>query len=307
MSAANGIGVTASARGSKALSFFAMRARRWDLTEHERALINRRARFGVRELVGGLRQRPRLIARLFRVAAASAVAGVRSDHELANFLIQRRVRAVAPDTASGVIWRGERFFVDVLLERLDPRAEVLEIGCGAGRIARHVASRVQRLVGVDISKTMIMEGAENLSAHANVALKQVEGFALDGLADESFDVVYAHDLFCLLEPIETLASLDAIARVLRPGGESILSFYALDCPAWREGQLADARTGARSGHWGANIPRPYTAEFIRSLYELAGFDVVDEARAWEREEVVATGKVNELAHYVAVGRRRATG
>jgi SAM-dependent methyltransferase len=279
--------------------------RRWELTEAERELVSsaRRGHYGVRELIAAVRERPSLAKRLVRVAADAAQTGVRTDHELANVLLQRRVRSVVPDAATGAVWRGERFFVEVLLRTLPENSDVLEIGCGAGRIARHVAPAARTLIGVDIAQTMVDEARENLAGQPNVELHKVSGFALDPIADESVDVVYSHDVFCLLEPIEALAALDATRRVLRPGGVSVISFYAFDCPAWREGQLDAARSGSHTGRFGANLPRPYTIEFIRSLHELAGFDRVTTEAAWEDDEVAAGGSVNELAHLVAVARR----
>lgn len=121
---------------------------------------------------------------------------------------ERRARSKARDwfVASHTGWSDRRawdvhaltdlrtLFSGVTAERLT-RARVLEIGCGVGRLARHLAPRVERYVGYDIAPSMVAEArarcAEVSNAHFHVA-------RADGVPAEiggTFDFAIAHAVF----------------------------------------------------------------------------------------------------------------
>jgi 2-polyprenyl-6-hydroxyphenyl methylase/3-demethylubiquinone-9 3-methyltransferase len=89
-----------------------------------------------------------------------------------------------------------------------PLARLLDIGCGGGLLAPHVAG--YRHVGVDLS-----ERALNVAASHGVEPVRADAAALP-FADAAFDVVVAGEV---LEHVEDLDRVVAEAlRVLRPGG-----------------------------------------------------------------------------------------
>ncbi len=98
-----------------------------------------------------------------------------------------------------------------------PGAEVLEVGCGTGPIARVLATwpHVKEVVGVDPSPFLI-ERARALSAGlATLTFEIGDGRAL-GLTDARFDVVILHTVLSHVPGPE--AVLAEAHRVLRPGG-----------------------------------------------------------------------------------------
>ncbi|MCT2583126.1 class I SAM-dependent methyltransferase [Actinophytocola sp. S1-96] len=99
-----------------------------------------------------------------------------------------------------------------------PGAVLLDLGCGAGLLAPHVADKGYRHVGVDLSpETVRLAGAHGVHA--------VRGDVLSiPAADESADVVVAGEI---LEHVPDLPRAVAEAcRVLRPGGSLVLDTLA---------------------------------------------------------------------------------
>jgi phosphatidylethanolamine/phosphatidyl-N-methylethanolamine N-methyltransferase len=98
---------------------------------------------------------------------------------------------------------------------------VLEVGVGTGMSLPYY-SRSSRLCGVDISEPMLKKACRRV---AEFGLTNVEGlWVMDAgnmsFEDESFDVVVAQHVVTTVENPE--ATLDELARVLRPGGEIVL-------------------------------------------------------------------------------------
>ena len=99
---------------------------------------------------------------------------------------------------------------------------VLEVGVGTG-ISLPAYRRSTRLYGVDVSEPMLEKARERV---AELQLGNVEGLAvMDAerleFADNEFDVVVAQYVVTAVPNPE--AALDEFARVVRPGGEIILT------------------------------------------------------------------------------------
>lgn len=101
---------------------------------------------------------------------------------------------------------------------LDPPAEILEIGCGVGRLLVPLAGRVAVAHGVDISPVMIGKAKEYAAGAPNVKTALTDG-SLAHLANESLDFVFS---FIVFQHIPDRAPIrryvEEAARVLKPGG-----------------------------------------------------------------------------------------
>lgn len=108
--------------------------------------------------------------------------------------------------------------------RLLPAAEVLEIGCGIGRLMKAMRRRARLVTGVDISGEMIARARRELLPDDGIRLFRTEGDLRD-VPDRSVDFVYS---FIVFQHIPSRAAvmtyLREAARVLRPGG--VLRFQA---------------------------------------------------------------------------------
>ena len=275
--------------------------RRWKLTreEHRRIDVPPGRRGMARAFVRAHLRSPRLVAQTARSAAKGAIQGVRGDQSLPWILHDEHARSISPDTGSHVTGHGLDVFLDALGPRLVPGARVLDLGCGGGRVARLVAGQVGELVCADISEVMLAEARRALTGSTNVSFVRTRGLELENMEGESFDVLYAHDVFVTFDPNPLLALLDEGRRVLRPGGAFVASFYTIDRPAWAEAQLSLVRRGRRWGEFGASYPRPYTAGQIDALFDAAGLTVAD--RRYGPYEEGSSSR----AHYVVAGERSA--
>ena len=161
-------------------------------------------------------------------------------------------------------WRsGPRDVEDFVLEGLavSPEAEVLEIGCGMGRLLRPMSERVARATGVDISGEMIARATQALADRPNVRLLRTDG-DLPETPDASLDLVYS---FVVFQHVPSRAAvsryLAEAARVLRSGG--VLRFQADGRPR-HPLEPIDTWRGVR-----------YTAAALTAELSSLGFDVAD--------------------------------
>ena len=104
-----------------------------------------------------------------------------------------------------------------LLPRLDPEARLLDIGCGPGTVTAGLALQTGAVVGLDASAEMVDEARRHVadSGIENASFEVGSAYSLP-FDDESFDVVYAHQVLQhLADPVRALREA---RRVLRPGG-----------------------------------------------------------------------------------------
>ena len=123
------------------------------------------------------------------------------------------------DLVFGAVFEQGRQAAIRAAERIGGR--ILEVGVGTG-ISLPDYDKSSRLVGVDLSEPMLRKAQKRVT---ELGLRNVEGLALmdaERLAfpDASFDVVVAQHVITTVPHPE--ATLDEIARVLKPGGEIVL-------------------------------------------------------------------------------------
>jgi 2-polyprenyl-3-methyl-5-hydroxy-6-metoxy-1,4-benzoquinol methylase len=115
-------------------------------------------------------------------------------------------------------WRTAENSAAYLLPSLRPGLDLLDVGCGPGTITVDLAARVApgRVVGLDVAADPLVE-ARDAAARAGVEVTFEVGdiYAL-AAADDSFDVVHAHQV--LQHLTDPVAAVREMARVCRPGG-----------------------------------------------------------------------------------------
>lgn len=180
--------------------------------------------------------------------------------------------------------------------------DVLDFGCGAGRIARWLAPEV------------VAAGGTFTGSDLNPRLSRWCAGALAGryltnelrpplaLPDHGLDLVYAHSVLTHLTRPTAEAWLGELARVLRPGGLALLSFHdEAYARAWAPAEVA-ARLGPNEPYvvWnnameGSNYLSAWTTR--AELARLA-------ATVFEVAEIVP-GRTDEPTQAVAVLKVRA--
>lgn len=102
-----------------------------------------------------------------------------------------------------------------------PTADMLDLGCGIGRLAIALAPRCRSVLGLDVSAGMVAEARVRCAPLANVRVETTPGTDLDALPSAAFDLVLAVDSMPYLVQIgpDALAThVAGAARILRPGG-----------------------------------------------------------------------------------------
>lgn len=94
---------------------------------------------------------------------------------------------------------------------------VLDIGCGAGRLAEGLAARFGEVWGLDISERMLGEARQRCPVKARWVLG--DGTSLAGIPDESVDYAISYEVLQHVpHPSVAFSYVREVGRVLRPGG-----------------------------------------------------------------------------------------
>lgn len=174
------------------------------------------------------------------------------------------------------------------LAHLLPDEDVLDVGCGVGRIARALTGYLGpygSYEGFDIVADAVRWCRRSItSRHPNFRFRHADvrngGYNPRGrhtavefnfpYPDASFDFVVAASLFTHMLPAEVAHYLDEIRRVLRPGGRCLTTFFVLNAES-----LALAVEGRASLHF------PYEGPGYRS----SRADHPEDAIAYFEEDV----------------------
>ena len=123
---------------------------------------------------------------------------------------------------------------------------LLDVGCGPGTITADLAGRLGEgtVMGIDLAEEVVEVAREQhpTSSGADLSFQVGDVYALE-FADETFDMVYAHQVLQHLgRPVDALAEM---RRVLKPGRSRGGARRRL----WRL-RVVSGRSGARSldGH-----------------------------------------------------------
>ncbi len=102
------------------------------------------------------------------------------------------------------------------------RGTAVEIGCGLGRVAVHVAAHFDRVDGVDVSREML-DRARAHDLPDNVHLHLGSGRDVAAIAEGSADLVYSLLVFQHIPDVDVIASyLRDVRRVLAPAGRAVI-------------------------------------------------------------------------------------
>jgi len=108
----------------------------------------------------------------------------------------------------------------LLTDGRDPRQlRLLEIGCGIGRMTKHLAALFGEVYAVDVSAEMIRQAQTRLSTLPNVRFFETSGQDFALFPDQSFDVIFSAYVFQHIPSAAIIRSniVDGF-RVLKPGG-----------------------------------------------------------------------------------------
>ncbi|MEP3888944.1 MAG: class I SAM-dependent methyltransferase [Hellea sp.] len=201
---------------------------------------------------------------------------------------------------------GDAFFGTLKRHGLTPDMDVLDVGCGQGRMARPMTEFLTgRYEGFDIDKSGITwcqdeyKDAPNFTFHHadvfNARYNKTGGVAAKDFRfpfdDNSFDRIFLTSVFTHMFKDDVENYLSEIARVLKPGGKCLATWFLLDeisresqHPVMNFAHDVDevSRTTVKSNPEAAIA---FDLEFARELYTKSGLKIEDiEYGKWGRPE-----------------------
>ncbi len=107
-------------------------------------------------------------------------------------------------------------------EKLPKQSKGFDLGCGSGRWAQVVATRVAELHCIDASLEALNVARRNLSVHDNCIMHHASVDQIP-LPDESMD--FGYSLGVLHHVPDTLSGIESCVRKLKPGAPFLLYLY----------------------------------------------------------------------------------
>ena len=114
--------------------------------------------------------------------------------------------------------------VDFLATNGPLNGEIFAPGCGSGHDVRALSTPENHVLGIDLAPFAI-EKARSFPKVGNEEYRLADLFALPPDLDGKFDVVFEHTCFCAIDPQRREDYVDAIVRLLKPGGLFLAIFF----------------------------------------------------------------------------------
>jgi SAM-dependent methyltransferase len=223
------------------------------------------------------------IWRRARVALSHAVSTVRhlgsTDLKAVNVAFVDRLKAEQPHDAAMEKAVGGRFehygAIELSLLRrygLRPNDYLIDVGCGAGRLARPLAGYLTgRYLGIDLVPALVRH-ARRIAGRADWRFEVVDHIGIPE-AEGQADMVCFFSVLTHLTHEQSYWYLEEAARVLKPGGRIVFSFLEFGAPEhlfifWETLKAAKRRSRAPMNTF---IERSVIAVFAREL----GLEVVE--------------------------------
>lgn len=190
---------------------------------------------------------------------------------------------------------GDAFFGTLKRHGLTPEMDVLDVGCGQGRMARPMTEFLKgRYEGFDIDRSGIewcqnqYKDAPNFTFHHanvfNARYNQAGDVAAKDFRfpfeDNSFDRIFLTSVFTHMFKDDVENYLSEIARVLRPDGKCLVTWFLLDevsrqsqHPVMNFAYDVDevSRTTVRSNPEAAIA---FDLDFVKGLYDTLGLKII---------------------------------
>jgi SAM-dependent methyltransferase len=167
--------------------------------------------------------------------------------------------------------------------------DVLEIGCGVGRVGWAIAPKCRSWIGCDISKTMLSHAQRRLAGLSNVRFVHLHEGNLGEIPDASLDVVYCTNMLAHLDQMDRWQYVMEAHRILRPSGRLYIDTVALDSPegwAMLSNNLEQRRNGVEAPY----IPISSSSDELFAYGNRAGFAAT---RTEQRDSLLIVTAVKE--------------
>lgn len=130
----------------------------------------------------------------------------------------------------------ERFVLNdpILSEGRDLKSlRILEIGCGIGRMTKHLAQIYGEVHGVDVSAEMIDLARARFRGSNNVFFYESNGLDFSALPDDYFNIIFSAYVFQHAPSVDVIhANIRDACRTLKPGGVFKFQTSGITTPAF---------------------------------------------------------------------------
>ena len=114
--------------------------------------------------------------------------------------------------------------VDFLEENGPLRGKIFVPGCGSGHDVCALSTAENHVLGIDLA-ARAMAKAEARPKIGNEEYLLADLFELPAKFDHQFDWVFEHTCFCAIDPSQRKTYVEAISRLLKPGGMLLAIFF----------------------------------------------------------------------------------
>lgn len=191
-----------------------------------------------------------------------------ADEKRVNELVSQHSIDEAMSLAGGAL-SGDVASQIVVYAGVKDGMDVLDFGCGPGRVAQALAKRVElkSFLGVDVVQPFLDYARTQTPTQYQFVNHREMGIPAP---DASFDVAYAFGAFSNLLQQECFIYLQDIARVLKPQGRFVLSFLEM-ADGWATFQsTVDTQRGTKIPQVKTFIERSQ----VKAWAGQAGFEVI---------------------------------
>ena len=167
---------------------------------------------------------------------------------------------------------------------MQPTSSLLDFGCGTGRLAIHAIPHLREgaYLGVDISPTMLERAQRRVDelglAERKPVWKVETSPAFANLNDISVGFCCAFSVFTHMDAEDSLLYLQALRRVVRPGGRLVVSHLLLDESKEAQNVLVMSSTIPYRERRKRVLSVTTTRSHFETLAKLTGWRVVDWVR-----------------------------
>lgn len=115
--------------------------------------------------------------------------------------------------------------VEFVLGKVGPQDDVLELGCGYGRVLGPLCRKAKRVTGIDTSEPSLEQARRLLVQFRNLELKRMDATEMS-FRDQCFDAVVCIQNGISAFHVDQRQLLIEAVRVARPGGVALFSSYS---------------------------------------------------------------------------------
>lgn len=166
--------------------------------------------------------------------------------------------------------RGGRQDAERIASYIGPASVVLDLGCGSGRVGKHLAPKCGRLWEVDASARMLEIASQRLAGLDNVSFARCHDTRIPDVPNGSVDCVFSFLVLQHLEREDAFLLLKEVRRIIKPDGVVLLTFPNLLSDVYLDSFVRDATMGGLANPVRARI---YTPQEVERLLPAAGFSV----------------------------------